>query len=145
MHWKTQLPHVMAVINLAPVATLLTAYKLVRAGNAAAHRAAMLVAGALGAAFLALYLTYHFGAGLAKFGGVGLIRPIYFTILVVHIVTAAVATPVVPYAYYQALSGRIEKHRRVVGFAWPLWLFVALSGLVVYVMTIHLWPYGGAR
>ncbi len=144
MALKTQLPHILAVLNVATVATLLAALKLVREGKPAAHRAAMLVAGVLGAAFLVLYLTYHFSAGLAKFGGAGLIRPIYFTILVGHIVSATVATPVVPYAYFQALSGRIEKHRRVVRIAWPLWMFVAVSGLVVYVMTIHLWPYGGA-
>jgi uncharacterized membrane protein YozB (DUF420 family) len=98
----------------------------------------------LGAAFLVLYLAYHFGAGLAKFGGQGLIRPIYFTILIIHIITAAAAAVVVPLAVMRALKGRFEAHRAIAERTWWLWMFVAVSGIVVYVMTIHLWPYPGA-
>ena len=85
--------------------------------------------------------TYHAFAGLAKFGGVGVIRPIYFTLLVVHIVAAAVAAVLAPVAIYNALRQRFATHRRFARLALPIWLFVSVSGLVVYVMTIHLNPY----
>lgn len=137
------LPHILAAINLGTVAALATGYKFIRSGNREAHRKAMLVASALGVAFLAIYLAYHFGAGLAKFGGQGVVRPIYFTILIIHIISAAVATPVVPLAIFRALSGRYDAHKKLAPFAWKLWMFVAVSGLIVYVMTIHIWPYPG--
>lgn len=137
------LPHLMAVINTVTVLSLAGGYKAIRQGDRARHRRFMLTAVVSGAIFLVLYLSYHFGAGLAKFGGTGLIRPVYFTILIVHIATATLAAIVVPVAVYRAMSGRFEAHRRLAVRAWPLWMFVALSGITVYVMTIHLWPYQG--
>lgn len=144
MAGQTQLPHVMAVINVSTVAALAVGYSAIRSGNKELHRTCMKVAVGLGAAFLVLYLTYHFGAGLAKFGGYGPIRPIYFTILIVHILAAAVAAVVVPLTVFRALSGRFDAHRAIARKAWWLWMFVAVSGVVVYVMTIHVWPYTGA-
>lgn len=135
------LPHVLAVINLSTIAVLIGGYFAVRRGDRDLHRAYMMTAVVLGSAFLAVYLVYHFGAGLAKFGGYGLIRPIYFSILVIHILAAAVSAPVVPLLVYRALSGREEAHRQLAQRAWSLWMFVAVSGVVVYVMTIHIWPY----
>lgn len=137
------LPHVLAVINASTIITLATGYRLVRQGNRDAHRKCMMVAVALGAAFLFLYLIYHFGAELAKFGGFGWIRPIYFGILIVHILAAVVSTPLVPIAVWRALTGRVSAHRRLAPFALAIWLFVAASGLIVYVMAIHVWPYSG--
>lgn len=143
MTFNTMLPHVLAVVNLSTVVALSSGLYFIRHGNRAAHRAAMLTAVGLGIVFLALYLLYHFGAGLAKFGGEGGIRPIYFTILIIHILAAAVATPLVPITFFRAWNGQYEAHRKLAPFAWKLWMFVALSGIVVYVMTIHIWPYQG--
>ena len=140
---KTDLPHVLAVINIATVVALTGGYVSIRNGWKETHRKFMLVAGAFGVAFLGVYLVYHFGAGLAKFGGYGIIRPIYFSILVIHIIAAAVSTPLVPIAVWRAWHGNYEGHRRLAPWAWKIWMFVALSGLVVYVMTIHMWPYQG--
>jgi len=140
----TVLPHILAGINLATVATLTVGYRYIRNGNREAHRKCMLFATLLGAAFLVCYLAYHLGAGLAKFGGAGMIRPIYFTILVTHIIMAAIATPLVPYTIYKGWSGQYAAHKRIAPLAWKIWMFVAVSGLVVYVMTIHIWPYTGA-
>jgi len=141
MSLNTVLPHVLAAINVSTIAALTGGYLAIRNGQRELHRKYMLAAVALGAAFLAFYLTYHFGAGLAKFGGHGMIRPIYFTILIIHIMAAAAATPLVPLIVYRALSGRIDAHRRIALRAWNLWMFVSVSGIVVYVMTIHIWPY----
>jgi putative membrane protein len=141
---KSDLPHIMAVINSATIVVLLTGYFFIRRGDRAVHRFCMIIALILGAAFLAIYLTYHFSAGLAKFGGYGVVRPIYFTLLAIHILMALVITPLVPITAYRALSGQIESHRRLAKWAWSSWLFVAVSGVVVYVMAVHIYPYGGA-
>jgi putative membrane protein len=101
----------------------------------------MLAAVGVSVAFLVTYLIYHFNSGLARFGGEGIVRPIYFTILLLHVVVAIVITPLVPVTLYRAVTGRFERHRRIARWTWPLWMYVAVSGVVVYVMTIHLYPH----
>ena len=128
-----ELPHVLAIINAATIVVLLRAYSLIRARNREGHRRTMFVAIGLGAAFLAVYLVYHAFAGLAKFGGYGAIRPIYFTLLAIHVFMAFVVAVLVPVTFYNALKQRFA-------FTFPAWLFVAVSGLVVYVMAVHLYP-----
>ncbi len=134
------LTHVLAVLNAATIMVLLYAYRRIRAGDRKGHRRAMLVAIGIGAAFLAVYLVYHAFAGLAKFGGVGPIRPIYFTLLAVHVAMAFATAALVPLTVYNALKGRFAVHRRFARVTFPIWMFVAVSGLVVYVMAVHLYP-----
>ena len=134
------LPHVLAFINAATIVVLLRAYSLIRVRDREGHRRTMLVAIGLGVAFLAVYLVYHAYAGLAKFGGYGAIRPIYFTLLAIHVLMAAVVAVLVPFTVFQALTRRFDRHRRIARVTLPSWLFVAVSGLVVYVMAIHLYP-----
>jgi uncharacterized membrane protein YozB (DUF420 family) len=134
------LTHVLAVLNAATIVVLIYAYTRIRANDRLGHRRAMMVAIAIGAAFLAVYLIYHAIAGLAKFGGEGPIRPIYFTLLAVHVVMAFVVAVLVPITVYNALKGRFAVHRRFARFTFPAWLFVAVSGLIVYVMAVHLYP-----
>ena len=139
-----ELPHVLAVINAATIVVLLMAYSRIRAGDRQGHRRRMYVAIGLGVAFLAVYLFYHSFSGLAKFGGQGPIRPIYFTLLAIHVVMAFVVAVMVPLTFYNAMRSRFETHRRLARFTFPAWVFVAASGLVVYVMAVHLWPLKGA-
>jgi putative membrane protein len=87
------------------------------------------------------YLIYHFNSGLARFGGEGVIRPIYFSLLIAHVIGAIIITPLVPITLYRALTGQFARHRQLARWTWPLWMYVAISGVVVYVMTIHLYPY----
>lgn len=134
------LPHLNAALNAATIVFLTAGLYFILNDERDRHRACMIGALAVSVAFLASYLTYHFNAGLAKFGGEGVIRPIYFSILITHIVVAAVITPMVPITVYWALSGRFQRHRRIARWTWPLWMFVAVSGVVVYVMAIHLYP-----
>ncbi len=134
------LPHVLAVINAATIVVLLYAYSRIRAHDREGHRGAMMVAIGLGVAFLAIYFVYHASAGLAKFGGNGPIRPIYFTLLAVHVVMAFVVAVLVPLTFFNAMKERFATHRRLARVTLPLWLFVAASGLVVYVMAVHLYP-----
>jgi len=137
------LTHVLAVLNAATIVALIYAYGRIRVGDRAGHRRAMLVAIAIGAAFLAVYLVYHAFAGLAKFGGEGPIRPIYFTLLAIHVVASFVVAVLVPLTVYNAVKGRFAVHRRFARVTFPLWMFVAVSGLVVYGMAVHLYPVAG--
>ena len=139
-----ELPHLLAVINGATIVVLLTAYSRIRARDREGHRRAMMVAIGLGVAFLAVYLVYHASAGLAKFGGYGLVRPIYFTLLAVHVVMAFVVAVLVPVTFYNAMKQRFAIHKRLARVTFPSWLFVAASGLVVYVMAVHLYPLPGS-
>lgn len=143
MDLKSILPLVLATINVSTIAALSGGYLAIRRGRGDLHRKCMLVAVGLGAAFLGLYLLYHFGAGLAKFGGHGIVRPVYFSILILHIVAAAISAPLVLLVFYRALSGHLRAHRRLALRAWGTWMFVATSGIVVYVMVVHVWPYQG--
>ena len=134
------LPHVLAVINAATIVVLLRAYSRIRAKDREGHRRTMLVAIGLGVAFLAVYLVYHAFSGLAKFGGHGAIRPIYFTLLAVHVAMAFAVAILVPLTLFNALKQRFDAHRRIARVTLPMWLFVAGSGLVVYVMAVHFYP-----
>ncbi len=135
------LPHVNAALNAVTIVFLSAGFAFIRAGNRAWHRAAMIAALAASAGFLISYLIYHFNSGLAKFGGEGIIRPIYFSILIAHVLIAVVITALVPVTVWRALSGRFERHRRLARWTWPLWMYVAVSGVVVYVMAVHLYPF----
>lgn len=137
---NAQLPHVLAVINVATIAALLAGLAFIRNGDAQRHRWAMSTALACGIAFLAIYVVYHLESGLAKFGGTGIVRPIYFAILIAHILLSAVAAALVPVTAWRALIGRNDLHRRLARTTWSVWMLVATSGLAVYTMTMHVWP-----
>lgn len=137
----SDLPHFIAAFNAASAVCLAAGFVFIRGGDKARHRAAMIAAIAFSAAFLVVYVLYKANSGFAKFGGEGLIRPVYFTILIIHVVGAIAITPLVPVTVWRALSGRFESHRRLARITWPLWMFVAVSGVVVYVMAVHLYPY----
>jgi putative membrane protein len=137
------LTHVNAALNATTMVFLALGLWFILRGQRERHRAAMLSALVVSAAFLITYLIYHFNAGLAKFGGEGVIRPIYFTLLVIHVLAAVVITPLVPITVFRALSGRYDRHRKIARWTWPLWMYVAASGVVVYMMAVHLFPYGG--
>lgn len=137
------LTHVNAGLNAATIVLLAFGYWFIRHGQMPQHRACMLGAATVSAAFLGSYLIYHFNAGLAKFGGEGFIRTVYFGILIAHVIIAAVIMPLVPITLWRGLSARFDRHRRIARWTWPLWMYVAISGVVVYVMAVHLFPYTG--
>ena len=103
----------------------------------------MAAAVAVSVVFLVIYVYYHANAGLAKFGGQGWIRPAYFTLLIIHIIMSAVLVPLVPITVIRALRQRFDRHRAIARWTWPIWVFVTSSGLVVYVMAVHLYPWTG--
>jgi putative membrane protein len=138
------IPHINAVLNALTVVLLWMARGYAKSGNTPAHKKTMVITLAVSALFLALYVTYHLGGGFAKFGGEGLVRWIYFPILIIHVIGAVAIVPLVPMAVYFAVKDQRERHKQIVKFTWPLWFFVAVSGVVVYVMAQHLWPCEGA-
>ena len=139
----TQLPHALAVINCMTVVLLLVGYGYIRSGDIKRHRACMLASVGMAVLFLVIYTYYHVNAGLAKFGGEGVIRPVYFTILILHVIGAITLVPMVPLTLLRALRERFDAHKRLARWTWPLWMYVSVSGVVVYVMAIHIYPYAG--
>jgi putative membrane protein len=139
----SDLPHVNAALNLLSIVFLALGLYFILHGDWRRHGAMMLSTAAVSGLFLVTYLIYHFNSGLARFGGEGIIRPIYFSILIAHVIGAVAITPLVPITLYRALSGRFERHRKIARWTWPLWMYVAVSGVVVYVMAIHLFPHVG--
>jgi putative membrane protein len=134
------LPHVLAALNALTISALAGGYVSIRRRRRQAHKAFMAGAIFLGCAFLILYAYYKLNSGFAKFGGEGAIRPVYFSILFAHVSMAAVSLLLIPITVSRALRGRYERHKRIARRALPVWLFVAVSGLVVYVMAVHVFP-----
>jgi putative membrane protein len=128
------LPHLNAVINTAATVALIAALVFIKNKNIAYHGASMTIAFVLGAIFLVSYVIYHAAAESTTFGGEGTIRSIYYFLLITHIILAAVALFPILFAYYYGLTDQREKHRKVVKFAYPIWLYVTVTGVIVYLM-----------
>jgi len=139
----SELPHVTASLNAISGVFLAAGFVFIKHGNVKAHKAMMISALVASTGFLAVYLYYHFNSGLARFGGEGIARPIYFTLLSIHVLVAAAIAPIVPIMVFRALRGQFDRHRRIARYTWPLWFFVSVSGVVVYVMAVHLFPWTG--
>jgi putative membrane protein len=128
------LPAFHATMNATSALLLIAGFVFVQKGRIGAHRTAMASAFILSCVFLISYLIYHSQAEPTSFGGEGWIRPVYFTILVSHVVLAPVVLPLALYAVARALRGELGKHRAVVRWTLPLWLYVAVTGVLVYAL-----------
>ncbi len=98
------------------------------------HRIFMLASFVLGSLFLVCYVTYHLTNPSTSFGGVGVIKIVYYVLLITHVLLAAVVVPFVLYAVYYGISGQIEKHKKVVKWTLPIWMYVSVTGVIVYLM-----------
>ncbi|HEU4712776.1 MAG TPA: DUF420 domain-containing protein [Pyrinomonadaceae bacterium] len=134
------LPHVNACLNTTSAVLLLSGYRFIRARNIAAHRACQIAALCVSILFLASYLTYHFNHGATRFQGTGIVRPIYFTILTTHTILAIVIVPLVILTFYRAFRGDFTRHRRIARVTLPLWLYVSVTGVIVYLMLYQIYP-----
>lgn len=132
--WVYFLPHLNAVINSAATLALIAGLIFIKQKNIAYHKASMSIAFGLGAIFLVSYVIYHGAAESTTFGGEGSIRTVYYFLLLTHIVLAAVALFPILFAYYYGLTDQRDKHRKVVKFAYPIWLYVTVTGVIVYLM-----------
>ena len=128
------LPKLHAILNSLCALALITGYYFIKTGQQVKHRAAMLTAFVLSSLFLISYVTYHYFGKSTAFGGEGIIRTVYFFILITHIILAAVIVPLVLLTVYFAISGQFRKHNRIARWTFPVWLYVAITGVVVYLM-----------
>lgn len=136
------LPSLNAVLNGTSALLLSIGYVFIRRGKVSWHKASMVTAFVFSVAFLISYLTYHIQVGSVPFRGVGWIRPMYFTILISHTVLAVSVVPLVLITLSRALRGRFDKHRRIARWTLPIWLYVSVTGVVVYWMVYRLYPAG---
>ena len=128
------LPAFHAKLNGICALLLLTGWGLVRRGRIRAHQTVMALAFSISCLFLISYLIYHSQAPSASFGGEGWIRPVYFFTLISHILLAPVVLPLALFAVVRALRGEIGKHKRIVRWTLPVWLYVAVTGVIVYLL-----------
>ncbi len=134
------LPHLQAGLNVLTVCLISVAYYNIRQDNRAVHRKLMIAALTVSALFMVSYLTYHSQVGNVKFAGEGGVRPIYFTILASHVILAALIVPMVIITAFHALRGSFERHKRIARWTFPIWIYVSVSGVIVYLMAFHLYP-----
>jgi uncharacterized membrane protein YozB (DUF420 family) len=130
----SSLPHLNAALNATSAVLLLAGFLLIRRGRRQAHRRFMLAALTVSVLFLASYVIYHWQVGSVRFRGQGWIRPVYFAILISHTVLAICLAPLAIYTLRQALRARFDRHRRIARWTFPLWLYVSVTGVVVYWM-----------
>jgi len=136
----TDLPALNATLNAVSAVLICTGLVLIKQGRRNAHRSAMLGAVTSSTLFLASYLYYHFHAGTTRFQNTGIARTAYFTILGSHTVLAAAVPFLVAISVILALRGRFDRHRAWARWTAPIWLYVSVTGIAVYVMLYHLYP-----
>jgi uncharacterized membrane protein YozB (DUF420 family) len=134
----TVLPAVNATLNAIATVFLAVGWTFIRRGDMRRHRACMLAAFATSTLFLISYLVYHANVGSVPFQGQGSIRTVYFVILITHIVLAAVILPLVLVTLSRALSRRFDRHRAIARWTLPIWLYVSVTGVLIYLMLYRL-------
>jgi uncharacterized membrane protein YozB (DUF420 family) len=134
------LPTVNAILNATSGILIVIGFIFIKRKQQKAHMRCMLGAVASSVLFLISYLTYHYTAGATSFLGEGWIRPVYFTILATHTLLAIVIVPMVAITVLRGLSGRYALHRKIARWTFPIWLYVSVTGVVIYVLLYHLYP-----
>jgi len=133
-----ELPSLNAALNATSAVLLVIGYLLIRARRIAAHRRAMLSAFTCSIVFLISYLVYHYQVGSVRFQGTGTIRTVYLTILLTHTVLAAVVPILAVITLSRALARRFDRHKKIARWTLPIWLYVSVTGVVVYWMLYRL-------
>jgi len=152
--WVRNLPHLNAILNSAASVSLMVGLIFIKKKNIAYHRLSMLTAFVLGALFLVSYVIYHASVPSTPFGdtnfdgvasdvekaAVGGLRLVYLIILLTHILLAIIVVPFVLLALYHAVNKNFEKHKKITRFAYPIWLYVTVSGVLVYILISPYYP-----
>jgi len=132
-------PTLNATLNGSSAVLLLAGRWYINRGKMAIHRAFMIAALVCSTVFLISYLYYHWHVGSVHFQGLGWVRPVYFTILLTHTILAAAIVPLVIITLSRALRERFDRHRVIARWTFPLWLYVSITGVVIYVMLYHIY------
>jgi uncharacterized membrane protein YozB (DUF420 family) len=134
----SDLPALNATLNGVTTVLLASGYILIRNRRLLAHKICMLLAVLTSALFLTSYVVYHLQAGSVSFQGTGWVRPLYFTVLISHILLAAAIVPLVLWTLARALRGRFDRHAALARWTLPLWLYVSVTGIVIYLILYRL-------
>jgi uncharacterized membrane protein YozB (DUF420 family) len=135
----TDLPALNAILNATSAVCLLLGFIFIKRGDRKTHKTCMLGALVASALFLTSYVIYHAQAGSRPFPGQGPIRVVYFAILISHVVLAAVILPLAIVTTSRGLAGRFDRHRAIARWTFPLWMYVSLTGIVVYLMLYQMY------
>lgn len=136
----SDLPALNAALNTTAAFFLMIGFVFIRSKDVARHRASMILACITSAAFLVSYLIYHYHAGSVSFTGQGWIRPLYFFILITHIILAAAILPLALMTLRRALRNDFTRHRRIARWTLPLWLYVSVTGVLIYWLLYWVYP-----
>lgn len=137
---SSSLPHLNAILNGTSGLLIIAGFYFIRRGKISAHRACMVGAVCVSAFFLISYLFYHYNHGSTRFTGQGGIRIFYLTILLTHTVLAALIVPLVAVTLLRAIRGDFKRHRKIARWTFPLWLYVSITGVIVYLMLYQIFP-----
>ena len=132
--WVFNLPHVIGVLNSLTALCLIMALVAIKKKNIKLHQNLNTTALVLGAIFLLCYVTYHASADSTPYGGDGALKTIYYILLISHIVLSVSVVPLVLFSFYHAWNKDYDKHRKVVKYTFPIWLYVSISGVAVYAL-----------
>ena len=137
----SDLPAVNASLNALSTVFLTLGFIFIKRQQKEAHRNCMIAAFTTSTVFLACYLTYHIAVkAVTKFQGQGMVRPIYFLILITHIILAVVIVPLILVTLNRARKQRWEAHKKIARWTWPLWMYVSITGVIVYLMLYQWFP-----
>lgn len=139
----SDLPAVNAVLNSVSFALLCAGFAFVKSKRIEAHKRCMTAAFCVSILFLISYLTYRFLGSEKKFGGIGWIRPVYFFILITHVTLAATVPVLASLTLYRGYRGPVEKHRRLAKVTFPIWAYVSVTGVIVYIMLFRIYGPAG--
>ncbi|MHB0968997.1 MAG: DUF420 domain-containing protein [Thermoanaerobaculia bacterium] len=140
MNWVSMLPTVNASLNALSGIFLIIGWVNIRRGERTTHKRFMIAACTTSVLFLATYLLYHSLSGSTRFTGTGWSRPVYFSILLSHTILAAAIVPMVIVTLSRALRNRFVEHRRIARWTFPLWIYVSVTGVFVYLFLYHFFP-----
>lgn len=146
MDFVFSLPHLNAFLNTTSASLLIMGYAMIRRRQIEKHRVLMLSAFYTSIAFLISYVLYHslvayyLGQGPTRFKGEGIIRPVYFTILISHTILAVAVVPFILITLWRGLRRQDERHRRIARWTLPLWLYVSVTGVLVYLLLYWIYP-----
>lgn len=138
--WTKNLSHAIGIINSLTTIVLLFGLFFIKQSKVHLHRIAMTIAFVLGGLFLICYITYHISNPANKFYGEGFVRYIYFFILISHVGLSLIVLPLVLRAMFFAITGQFARHKQTVRYAYPIWLYVSFTGVIVYLMLYQLFP-----
>lgn len=131
---ESVLPAINALLNSASACCLVAGFWMIRQGRIALHRALMMSALAFSALFLVTYIIHHSAHGDTKFAGTGLVRPIYFFVLISHVLLTVIALPLILTTAFLALTGRFQSHKRIARWTLPLWLYISATGVLIFAL-----------